>query len=151
MRKPILPVRTLDDQLIRDEGWENKAYPDPLTFDDPWTIGVGHTGPEVHQGLEWDDIQVQVAFNEDILRHNRELVRKIPWCVELDHIRFCALLNMAFNMGIPKLSKFKKLLAALNAQDWPKAYSEALDSKWATQVGPRAQRLAKQFRDGIWY
>ena len=35
----------------RFEGCRLDAYPDPATGGDPWTIGWGHTGPEVHKGL----------------------------------------------------------------------------------------------------
>jgi len=34
----------------------------------PWTIGVGHTGPEVHEGLEWTDAQVDAAYASDLGR-----------------------------------------------------------------------------------
>lgn len=166
MRKPILPVRTLDDQLIRDEGWRNKAYPDPLSpaglaraagkndlgLDGaPWTIGVGHTGPEIYQSLEWTDQQVQSAFNADILRAKRELERAFPWIIQLDPTRRGALENMCFNLGVKRLSKFKKMFAALEFLDYETAAHEALDSLWASQVGERAKRLANQLRDGIWY
>lgn len=165
MRKPILPVRTLDDMLIRDEGWENKAYPDPLSpagqaraagkndlgLDGaPWTIGVGHTGPEVHQGLEWSDQLVQAQFNIDIRHADLTLRQYLPWTSSLDPIRRAALMNMCFNMGIKRLMGFKKMLAALDVSDWNTAAREGLDSKWAKQVGARAIRVTTQFRDGVW-
>ena len=49
--------------------------------------------------------------------------------------------NMCFNLGITRLLKFKKFLAAMEENKWDKAAVEMLDSRWAIQVGPRAIRL----------
>ena len=54
---------------------------------------------------------------------------------------------MAFNLGITRLQKFKKMFAALNAGDYHKASEEGLDSKWAKQVYNRAKRLMNRLRD----
>ena len=44
-------------------------------------------------------------------------------------------------MGAPRLSKFKKFIAAVNDGNWSTAAVEMMDSRWATQVGKRAERL----------
>ena len=59
-----------------------------------------------------------------------------------------ALMNMAFNLGITKLVKFKKMLAALKAGDYNLAAKEALNSKWSKQVGKRSNRISDVFRNG---
>jgi len=59
-----------------------------------------------------------------------------------------ALVNMAFNMGINRLVCFTKMIAALNRFDYTTAAKEALDSKWATQVGQRAKDVALMIREG---
>jgi lysozyme len=46
-----------------------------------------------------------------------------------------------FNLGRPRLSRFKKFIAAINEGDWEIAAIEMMDSKWAVQVGPRSERL----------
>ena len=51
------------------------------------------------------------------------------------------IINMTFNMGAPRLSKFKKFIAGVNAGDWNTAAVEMMDSRWAKQVGNRAIRL----------
>jgi lysozyme len=38
-------------RIVAREGVRLKAYPDPATGGAPWTIGVGHTGPDVHPGM----------------------------------------------------------------------------------------------------
>ena len=51
------------------------------------------------------------------------------------------LVNMCFNLGAPRLSKFRKFIAAINDEQWIEASVEMMDSRWANQVGPRAERL----------
>ena len=51
------------------------------------------------------------------------------------------LVNMMFNLGRPRLSKFKKMNAALKKEDWKEAAKEGRDSRWYRQVTNRAERL----------
>ena len=59
------------------------------------------------------------------------------------------MVNMVFNLGMPRLKKFKKMLAAIEAGDGEQAYVQALDSKWADQVKGRATRIAEIFRENL--
>ena len=54
--------------------------------------------------------------------------------------------NMMFNMGRPRLSKFKGMKAGVDSQDWQKAADEMVDSGWYRQVTNRAQRLVDRMR-----
>jgi len=58
------------------------------------------------------------------------------------------LIEIVFKLGMLRLSGFKKMLAALDSRDYAQAAKEMEDSKWAKQVGARAQTLAKQMREG---
>ena len=62
--------------------------------------------------------------------------------------RYWALVNMTFNIGITRLVKFRKMWEAIGDDDWEKASLEALDSKWAEQVGNRAVEIAAMLREG---
>ena len=55
--------------------------------------------------------------------------------------------NMAFNLGLPKLKKFQKMLIAINMKNYVLASKEGLDSRWAKQVYNRAHRLMDRMRD----
>ena len=57
---------------------------------------------------------------------------------------------MTFNLGIGRLTEFHDFLAKMQTQDWQGASAAMLDSLWARQVGPRAQRLALQIQTGDW-
>ncbi len=140
----------LRDQLKLDEGLRLDAYPDPLTGGDPWTIGYGHTGPEVHKGLRWTIEQAEQALTNDINSHDEELYKMFPWVHSMDDARAAVIRNMAFNMGLKRLSRFRKFLAAAQRGDWLTAKDEMLDSAWAKQVGKRARLLSHQMETGKW-
>ena len=57
-----------------------------------------------------------------------------------------ALVNMAFNLGRTGLSKFVNTLGMVNRHQYAQAADNALKSLWASQVGPRAERIAQQLR-----
>lgn len=64
--------------------------------------------------------------------------------------REAAIINMAFNLGVPRLLKFKKALAAFERKQYKLTAIEMLDSRWADQVGSRAIDLAGQMQTGEW-
>jgi len=57
-----------------------------------------------------------------------------------------SLVDLAFNMGTPTLLKFKAAVRALKAQQWGTAADQILDSRYARQVGQRAQTVADNIR-----
>lgn len=62
--------------------------------------------------------------------------------------RQAVLMDMCFNLGWPRLSGFRKMLGYVRLADYQAASREMLDSKWARQVGGRAEKLAKIMRTG---
>lgn len=148
----------VDPQLIadlkRDEGLRLKAYPDPLSGGDPWTIGYGHTGPDVLRGTVWTREQAEAALIADILEHNAELARHLPWVDRLDPARRRVLQNMAFNLGVGKpggtkgLLGFKNTLGMIERGEYERAADAMMKSLWAKQVGKRAARLSATMRTG---
>ena len=133
-------------QLKRDEGVVPHAYQDSLGF---WTIGVGHLIDQ-RKGGKLPDFIVDVLLEHDIEHHGKELFTALPWVKDLDPARQGVLINMAFNLGVNGLLGFANTLAAIKARDFAGAADRMLQSKWASQVGPRATRLALQMRTGEW-
>lgn len=134
-------IVTLKDELIRDEGM--RLHPYRCTAG-KLTIGVG-------RNIEDNGITEEEALfllGSDIRHLLEELDARWPWWRTMTDARQRALVNMAFNMGAPTLAKFKNMLAALEAGDYDRAATEALDSKWARQVGRRADRIANMIREG---
>ncbi len=137
-------------QIEQMEGREHLAYPDPVTKAEPWTIGVGHTGPEVCRGLMWTDAQIDRQFDKDLDNAIAGVALREPWAMSMADARVAVLVNMAFQMGIFGLGKFVHMLSAAQNQDWQQAHDQMLDSTWARQTSERAQTLATQMLTGEW-
>lgn len=136
-------MSSLREQLIRDEGRRLALYQDSAGL---WTIGVGHN-LSAH-GIS--DAVCDLMLDEDIARVLAGLKARAGWYVTLPEPRRAVLENMAFNLGIGGLMGFRRMLAFLQAGDYAGAAGEMADSKWASQVGGRARRLAEQMRTGAW-
>ena len=134
---------TLREQLIRDEGMRLKPYRDQLG---KLTIGIGRNLDDV--GLFRDE--VELMLDNDIERSAADVEARLPWTATLSEPRRGALVNLTFNMGIGGLLAFRKMLTALQDEQWETAAAELLDSVYAEQVGPRAHRLAQQLRSDSW-
>ena len=130
--------------LMADEGCRLEAYQDTLGN---WTIGYGHT--PANEGEVWTLIEAQGALASDVGRTLGQLDVEIPWWRTLNDARQDALANMAFNLGVGGLLEFRHMLASLQAGDWIHASAQMLLSKWASEVGLRATRLAAMMRSGV--
>jgi lysozyme len=131
----------LVDQLIRHEGMELKVYKDSLGIE---TIGIGRN--LVDRGVTEEE--ARYLCNNDIEIVERELVQSFPIVSSLNDTRIRVLLDMAFNVGLPRLRGFKRMWAALENNDYGEAAKEMLDSKWARQVKTRAYTLARMMESG---
>ena len=108
------------------------------------TIGVGRNLED--RGISAEESAMLLA--NDIAAEERELLRALPWVATLDEVRQRVLLDMAFNMGIVGLLGFKRTLATIQAGDYQAAATMMLDSRWAKQVGQRAERLSRMMATG---
>ena len=50
--------------------------------------------------------------------------------------------NMMFNLGLPRFSKFRKMINNIDNKNFAKAAEELRDSRYYRQVTNRAERLA---------
>jgi len=132
-------IEELIEDLHREEGWVPHAYQDHLGY---WTIGPGILIDERKGGHIPRFIADQWMMHI-ITQKIAELDRRIPWFItQPDDVRR-ALANMAYQMGVDGVLKFKKMLLALESGDRKFAAIEALDSKWASQTPERASRVTK--------
>lgn len=99
------------DLLIEREGSRKRAYQDSTGV---WTIGIGHTGPEVYDGLYWTEDQVREAFAKDIEKYESLVNTAVK--VDIPQHAFDALVSFAFNVGSGAF-RFSTLLRLLNAGD----------------------------------
>ncbi len=158
-------LESLKKRLIEKEGYRTKPYLDTVG---KWTIGVGYNLSDngipknlIHELLDVCVLPnvrlshktidalltktLDVACNDamSVLALETELI----WS-KLAPARKNALIEMAFNLGYSRLLTFRKMWAAIDKGDWETASAEALDSKWATQVGTRAEEIAEMLRRG---
>ena len=130
--------------LKRHEGIETHAYTDSVG---KVTIGVGRN-IDPNQGLGLSEEEISFMLGNDIDRVEDELYANFKWVIHLTEARYDAMVNLCFNLGLPRLLKFKKALAAMQAGDYATAADEFLDSRWAKQVGQRAIEITDMIETG---
>lgn len=134
---------TLEQMLTLDEGVRYEPY---HCTAGKLTIGVGRNLDD--RGISEDEAQLMLKNDIRIVTH--ELLNDDDVCrifVKQSDARKLALKNMAFNLGLPTLKKFRKMWAALDAGDYDKAADEAMDSRWYRQVGNRGDRIVSVIRN----
>lgn len=142
-------IEQLRKELEVDEGVKHEIYNDHLGYP---TFGIGHlvrdSDPEHGQeiGTPVSEDRVIEAFDEDVQIVLADCERLYNDFNVLPEECQLIIANMMFNMGRPRLSKFKGMKAGVDAQDWNKAADEMIDSNWYKQVPNRAGRLVKRMR-----
>lgn len=142
----------LIDELRRDEGERFVVYGDgdgkPII---PGKVMVGHPTIAIGRALDVNPLTPAESIaltNSSLDTILATLNQRLPWALGIGDVRYRVLANMAYNMGVPGLCQFINMLNAVMSGEYGHAADEMLDSKWATQVGARADRLAKMMRTG---
>ena len=142
-------VDKLREQLKIDEGCVYKIYNDHLGYP---TFGIGHlvieSDPENGQalGTSVSEDRVTSAFDSDIAIVLSDCNKLYPDFESLPEEAQQIIANMMFNLGYPRLSKFRGMKAGVDAKDWNRTADEMVDSRWYAQVGKRAERLVERVR-----
>jgi lysozyme len=122
-------------QLVRDEGLRLKPY---RCTAGRLTIGVGRNLDD--RGIT--ENEAMLLLQNDVADVWSRLVADLCWVGHAPEAVQEALVNMAFNLGEEGLLGFGVTLGHLRAARYPEAARAMLDSRWARQVGARAERLA---------
>lgn len=143
-------IEQLREEIAVDEGVKYEIYLDHLGLP---TFGIGHLvrddDPESGQpvGTAVSEDRVNECFDKDVeividdCRQLYEDFDDLPGEAQL------IIANMMFNMGRPRLSKFKGMKAGVDARDWNEAADQMVDSRWYNQVTNRAERLVQRMRN----
>ena len=128
------------EDLKRHEGFRSKPYKDSVG---KLTIGYGLN---LDAGISQSEATM-------ILEHRVRLIygvlqARLPFFANLSQKRKESLVNMAYNLGIDGLMEFKKTLTLIEEGKYSEAAVQMLKSKWATQVGKRAEELADMMDKG---
>ena len=138
-------VRARAKDLIRHhEGFRDEPYKDSLGF---WTAGVGHlirdSDPPLDDPCWRDPGFLDRLYDLDFAEHlniaptfvGRDCFEALPEDAQV------VLIDMAFNLGVEKLAKFRRLRAGIQAGDFQLAARSMRESRWFEQVGRRGERL----------
>jgi len=129
------------NMLLRHEGIRLKPY---RCTAGKLTIGVGRNLED--KGIS--SAEAVQMLNNDIEGIVAVLTSKYQWFRELNEVRKAVIIDMAFNLGVAGFSAFRKTISFLAQHEYTKASQEMLDSKWALQVGKRANYLSTLLRNG---
>lgn len=138
----------IDDRMAAsyietNEGYRQYVYTDSVGVD---TIGIGFN---LEEGFTIEECRMILRLRME--KFGNELARRIPIYLHVGCVRKIVLLDMVYNLGITRLLKFKKMLAALDSGDYELAAKEMLDSRYARQVKGRAKRNAYMMETGEWF
>lgn len=129
--------------IKREEGCRLKAYPDPASGGDPWTIGYGATGPGIRRGTVWTQEQAEQDLEERVVEIAEQIVNEVD--VPLSDVQLAALISFVYNVGIGRHDKpgtpeyegtgFRgsTLLRKLNEGDYEAAADQML--RWNRAAG----------------
>lgn len=150
-------MKNLMSQLKEHEGFRDNYY---LCTSNKRTIGYGRNvddnpfNDDEMSGLgrnEFEDVpmtekEAHYLLLNDVINAGRSINKSgiLPKFNELNKARFAVVINMVFNMGFSRFSKFEKTIAFINEGDFETASIEMLNSRWAKQVPSRAQELSVQ-------
>ena len=156
----VLDREKLKMQLVIHEGKQAKVYKDTEGI---LTVGVGFNlrrrdAKQKIEALNVDfeklksgresltDHQIDQLLEDDIDAAIRDCKSLIPNLANLSDVRQRVLIDMTFNLGKTRLSKFRKMIAAVKAEDFNEAAEEMKDSKWYTQVRRRGKHLTSMMK-----
>ena len=140
----------LQNELADDEGIKYELY---LCSENHLTGGIGHLITEwdvdyygKHIGYPVPNEQVNTWFEKDIDVTINDCKIIFEEFDSLPEEAQLVIANMCFQLGRPRLSKFKKFIAAVKEQDWERAADEMKDSRWYKQTTARAERLISRIQ-----
>jgi len=140
-------IELCKEQIKRHEGEVLNIYEDSLGYK---TLGVGHLCKPEDPEYDWaigtsvSQEVVDMYYEDDFDKYYMKAIyvfgRHEDWD-NLPEVIQRVLVNMCFNLGATKLSKFRNMLKACREHDWAKMAAEMEDSRWYGQVGRRSKEL----------
>ena len=155
-------IRTLIHVLARNEDRRNRTYLDSEGIP---TVGIGFNLERADApvkvaalGLNYDDVvagrqtlsdaQIDRLLADDLVTAIGDARDLLADFDSLITARQIVLVDMAFNLGKPRLANFRKMIAAINARDWDEAAAQMMDSRWYRQVKTRGDRNVTVMKTG---
>ncbi len=142
--KRFVDASRLEAAIIQNEGVSSFVYVDIVGH---YTVGIGRNlDKRGNNGLTEDEMLY--LLRNDIRRCQKSL-EPYPWYSIQNEPRKDALIELCFNMGMPRLLKFRNTLRFMGEKNYDEAAKHLLMSKWSKQVGPtRSKKISEQIRRG---
>src|SRR6056300_592074 len=141
-----MDIEHLKKDIMFEEGVKYEVYNDHLGYK---TFGVGHlvraTDPEndMEVGTPVSKERVDECFEVDLYVAINDAEKFCEGMQVDDNIKECVT-HMVFQLGLPRLNKFRNFKQALVDGDIAKAQIEMKDSLWYRQTTNRAERLIEK-------
>jgi len=143
-------------ELLRQTLWDDEGLRLKPYMDTTGNLTIGHG----HKVLDKDNIKpgdvitkerAEELYHKDVDTAIQDAYSFVPniWD-DLSPERQNILINMAYNLGGPKLNKFVEMRKGLQSDDYVTASKEMLNSIWSGQVGDRSKRLADRMINNEW-
>jgi len=131
----------IQELIENHEGVRYIAYKDSLGIQ---TVGVGHnlSKPLSRKAVE--------QIRDDDIADAIDDCKRYDWFGNMSEVRQAVVVDMMFNLGYNRFSKFKQTIRYISEGNYEKASKEMLDSVWAKQVGKRANELSTMFETDKW-
>lgn len=142
----MIDAKQVARRLWEDEGFVSHAYPDSEGY---LTIGPGILIDQRRGGGINADEGMYLLRNR-IYRLDNLLQARFDWFLTLSGTRQQVLICMGYQLGVNGVANFKRMVAAIERNDFVTAAQEMLDSKWARQTPERAKRMANMMERGEW-
>ena len=126
---------SLIDNIKISEGFRSKVYKCTEGYD---TIGYGFAIKD----LELDEDICDMILERQVAKLVERREKNLPYLPSLPKDAQDVLIEMAYQMGVSGLLKFKKTLMYVESKDYKDASVEMLDSRWAKQTPNRAKKLS---------
>jgi len=136
----VLPINKILTSLKREEGFRSHVYKDHLGHD---TIGFGKLVSEGHGITE---AEAEMLLRNDVARTIKEVRRNFGWFRDAPASIQSVVIEVAYQLGLPRLQKFHKMLNALSTGDYDRAANEIIDSRYYRQCRGRVTRYAERLR-----
>ena len=135
----MIVVSELTDLIAEHEGKSLTMYTDTVGVP---TIGYGH-----NLQTPISEHAAKVILADDVKVAIDELDERMDWWRDLPDPAQLVLASMVFNLGWPRFSRFKKLIAALEDRDFNEAAAQMEDSLWYQQIKTRGPALKQLMLD----
>ena len=124
--------------ILKHEGFRQKPYPDPIHGWDVPTFGHGLTYITEEES--------EAIVRKRTVKLFRMLAQEKSFFVQLPEGVQGVLIEMAYQLGVRGVMKFKRMWRALADRDYETAAKEMLDSLWARQTPARSEELAERMK-----